>query len=273
MKVIDSFIFYNELDLLLYRLTILDPYVDHFVLVESTRTFSGETKPLFYKDNKEIFNKFNHKIVHVVVDDCPIQTKVHDDRAWKNESFQRDCIKRGIDYLAPSLSDEDCIFTSDLDEICDPERMKELRNGTLEFDRTYLNRLELDMYYYNLNSRVQGGWHGLKLITYLAYKNVKLSFQDMRTWEHSHPVPIVKKGGWHLSYFGNASRIQMKLKSFSHQEFNYDQYTNLESIERNMNNSTDILYRSNFQLLKVAIKDNTYLPPQYETYLKHYVKY
>jgi len=273
MKVIDSFIFYNELDLLLYRLTILDPYVDHFVLVESTRTFSGENKPLFYKDNKELFSKFNSKIVHIVVDDCPIQTKVHDDRAWKNETFQRDCIKRGIDYLAPSLSDEDCIFTSDLDEICDPERMKELRNGTLDFDRTYLNRCELDMYYYNLNSRVQGGWHGLKLITYLAYKNVKLSFQDMRTWEHSHPVPIIKKGGWHLSYFGNASRIQMKLKSFSHQEFNYDQYTNLESIEKNINNSTDILYRANFELLKVSVKDNTYLPPQYETYLKHYVKY
>ena len=254
MKVIDSFIFYNELDLLLYRLTVLDPYVDYFVLVESTRTFSGETKPLFYEENKELFREFHTKIVHIVVKDSPIQTKVHDDRAL-------------------SLSNEDCIFTSDLDEICDPERMKELRNGTLEFDRTYLNRFELDMYYYNLNSRVQGGWHGLKLITYMAYKNVKLSFQDMRTWEHSHPVPIVKKGGWHLSYFGNAARIQMKLKSFSHQEFNYDQYTNLESIEKNMNNSTDILYRPNFELLKVSVKDNTYLPPQYETYLKHYVKY
>ena len=127
MKVIDSFIFYNELDLLLYRLTILDPYVDYFVLVESTRTFSGETKPLFYEQNRELFKKFTNKIVHVVVDDSPIQTKVHDDRAWKNESFQRDCIKRGIDYLSPSLSDEDCIFTSDLDEICDPERLKELR--------------------------------------------------------------------------------------------------------------------------------------------------
>ena len=271
MKVIDSFIFYNELDLLLYRLTILDPYVDYFVLVESTRTFSGETKPLFYEENKELFREFHTKIVHIVVKDSPIQTKVHDDRAWKNESFQRDCIKRGIDSL--SLSNEDCIFTSDLDEICDPERMKELRNGTLEFDRSYLNRFELDMYYYNLNSRVQGGWHGLKLITFLAYKNLRLSFQDMRTWEHSHPVPIVKKGGWHLSYFGNAARIQMKLKSFSHQEFNYDQYTNLESIEKNMNNSTDILYRPNFELLKVSVKDNTYLPPQYETYLKHYVKY
>ena len=235
MKVIDSFIFYNELDLLLYRLTVLDQYVDYFVLVESTRTFSGEIKPLFYEENKELFRQFHTKIVHIVVKDSPIQIKVHDDRAWKNETFQRDCIKRGIDSL--SLSDEDYIFTSDLDEICDPERMKELRNGTLEFDRTCLNRFELDMYYYNLNSRVQGGWHGLKLITFLAYKNLRLSFQDMRTWEHSHPVPIVKKGGWHLSYFGNATRIQMKLKSFSHQEFNYDQYTNLESIEKNMNNS------------------------------------
>ena len=45
MKIIDSFIFYNELDLLYYRLSILDEYVDYFILVESKYTFSGDIKP------------------------------------------------------------------------------------------------------------------------------------------------------------------------------------------------------------------------------------
>ena len=35
MKIIDSFIFYNELDLLEYRLSILNDLVDYFILVES----------------------------------------------------------------------------------------------------------------------------------------------------------------------------------------------------------------------------------------------
>ena len=43
-KIIDCFIFYNELDLLNYRLNLLDEYVDYFVLVEATHTFVGNEK-------------------------------------------------------------------------------------------------------------------------------------------------------------------------------------------------------------------------------------
>ena len=54
-KVIDCFPFFNELELLKFRLTELDPYVDKFVLVESTRTFTGNFKPLYYSLNKDLF--------------------------------------------------------------------------------------------------------------------------------------------------------------------------------------------------------------------------
>lgn len=271
MKIVDSFIFYNELDLLKYRLAILDPYVDYFVLVEATHTHSGARKPLFYKDNQEMFAQFASKIVHIVVEDFPIQFEVRDDRSWRNENFHRNAIARGIDRLR--LNPEDCIFTSDLDEICDPEIMKKLRLGTLEYDTRNLNRLELDMYYYNLNCRVQGGWHGLKLITYGTYKALGLTFQDMRTWEWSHPVPIIPKGGWHLSYFGNAKHIANKLRYFAHQEFNYDRFTNEEIIEKVVEEGADILFRSDFKLQKVPIAENPYPPPQYDVYLQKYVKY
>jgi len=43
-KVYDCFTFFNELDLLEIRLNILDPYVDYFVIHESTETFSGKSK-------------------------------------------------------------------------------------------------------------------------------------------------------------------------------------------------------------------------------------
>ena len=51
--LIDAFIFYNELDLLELRLTVLDKYVDRFVLVESEVNHIGERKPLFYAENKD----------------------------------------------------------------------------------------------------------------------------------------------------------------------------------------------------------------------------
>ena len=71
MKIVDCFIFYNELDLLNYRLNVLNDVVDCFVLVEATRTFTGKQKPLHYAENKHLFEPFNHKIVHIVVDNFP----------------------------------------------------------------------------------------------------------------------------------------------------------------------------------------------------------
>ena len=67
MKIVDSFIFYNELDILNYRLSILDDYVDYFVLVESRYTFAGDLKPLYYLENKDKFEKFNSKVIHRII--------------------------------------------------------------------------------------------------------------------------------------------------------------------------------------------------------------
>jgi beta-1,4-mannosyl-glycoprotein beta-1,4-N-acetylglucosaminyltransferase len=44
MKIIDCFIFYNEIDLLNYRLNTLHEVVDYFIIVESTHTFMGKEK-------------------------------------------------------------------------------------------------------------------------------------------------------------------------------------------------------------------------------------
>ena len=52
IKIVDCFTFYNELDLLLYRLNILYDVVDYFIIVEATHTFTGIEKNLFFKENK-----------------------------------------------------------------------------------------------------------------------------------------------------------------------------------------------------------------------------
>ena len=58
MQTVDAFYFFDEFDLLEIRLNILEPYVDYFVLTESTVTFSGLDKPLYYQENKDQFEKF-----------------------------------------------------------------------------------------------------------------------------------------------------------------------------------------------------------------------
>jgi hypothetical protein len=69
MTVFDSFIFFNELDLLEMRLNILNDVVDYFVLTESPFTVSGNEKPLYYQENKDRFGKFNDKIVHYITEE------------------------------------------------------------------------------------------------------------------------------------------------------------------------------------------------------------
>tara|TARA_A100001015_G_scaffold319612_1_gene443034 strand:+ start:1124 stop:1954 length:831 start_codon:yes stop_codon:yes gene_type:complete len=273
MKIIDSFIFYNEFDLLNYRLSILNDFVDYFILVESTHTFTGHQKKLFYNENKKIFDKFNHKIIHIIVDNIPYKypnINYQQNDQWQNEYFQRNCISKGINQIKDILIDEDIILTSDVDEIPDPKILFKVKNNKLIFDKNNLNKLSLDMYYYNLNLRLGDGqnWHGIKLITWYSYNKINLSFQQMRIWEHSHNVPIIPYGGWHLSYFGDINFIINKIKGFSHQEYNNNKYINKEILEKKIKNGINFI--GGLKLQKIKVKDNTNLPPQYEIYLKDY---
>ena len=271
MQIIDSFIFFNELDMLKYRLSILNDYVDYFVLVESTHSFSGNLKELFYYNNKDMFKDFSHKIIHVVVDNLPFKKpniNISRNDQWKNEAFQRDSIKIGIDKI--TFSNEDIILTSDLDEIINPEILKKLKNNELQYNTNGLNRLALDMYYYNLNTLVgKQCWHGIKLFNFKTYKRLNLSFEEIRTYEWKNHVNIIENGGWHLSYFGDIKFIQNKIQNFSHQEFNNEVYNSESNIEKNVNNQTNI-FDKNKQLINIPIKDNNNLPPEYVKYLKKY---
>jgi beta-1,4-mannosyl-glycoprotein beta-1,4-N-acetylglucosaminyltransferase len=117
--VYDTFIFFNELELLELRLNELSDVVDRFILVEATRTFTNKPKPLYYAENKHLFSKFNHKITHIIVEDLP-----ESDNPWILERFQRNCISRGFN----NMSDDDIIMISDTDEIPRAEIVKEVTN-------------------------------------------------------------------------------------------------------------------------------------------------
>ena len=114
MKIIDCFIFYNELDLLKYRLNLLNNIVDYFIIVESTHTFIGKEKKLFFNENKHLFENFADKIIHIIVDDLPYKyndVNISRNNVWNNEFFQRNAISRGINYIK-DLAQSDLIIIS-----------------------------------------------------------------------------------------------------------------------------------------------------------------
>ena len=55
--------FFNELNMLKYRLAVLNDTVDLFVIVEATHTHSGKPKDLFLRDHFDEFAKYHHKII------------------------------------------------------------------------------------------------------------------------------------------------------------------------------------------------------------------
>jgi beta-1,4-mannosyl-glycoprotein beta-1,4-N-acetylglucosaminyltransferase len=264
MKIIDCFIFYNELDLLTYRLNVLNNIVDYFVIVESTHTFVGKEKKLFFNENKNLFDQFNKKIVHIIVDDFPHKypnVSIQNNHVWENEFFQRDALSRGIKSIG-ELSESDMIIISDLDEIPDPDTLNKIKNGKIIVD---INSLEMDLYYYNLHTKFNDKWGGAKILLYKKYIELNTSCSNIR----NITCPTIVNGGWHLSYFGDKYFIQNKIQNFSHQEYNNSEYTDVDKIEQRVKNESD-LYDRYIHLLKIKIEDNPYLPIDYDKYLQKY---
>ena len=67
MKIYDTFLFFNELELLELRMNILNEYVDYFVIVESAITFQGEDKEFIFEKNKSRFASFENKIIYLLI--------------------------------------------------------------------------------------------------------------------------------------------------------------------------------------------------------------
>lgn len=264
MKVYDCFQFFNELDLLEIRLNVLNDTIDYFVLTESTVTFSGLDKPLYYQENKDRFEKFNHKIIHVVVDDTP------EGNPFERDVFQKNAIIRGLD----KCSDDDIVITSDLDEIPDPEIVWELLS-VCEDDKVY--HFAQDLFYYYLNLKEVSGnllsytgefngveekkWLGSKVCKYKFLKQYGVN--ELRAPHMKDKGYRVYPGGWHFTYVGSdgkmtqQQRIAHKIECAAHQEFNNDIVKN--RIVENVESNKDIFYRpSQFQVVDI---DDSF--PQY----------
>jgi len=242
--IVDCFTFFNELDMLEYRLSVIP--ADKFVLVEATKTFSGKDKELFYEKNKARYQKWADKIVHVVVD----FPETGD--AWARERFQRNAIDRGLKQL--QLNDSDTILISDVDEIPNP--------AIISHQYSELHALYQDAYYYNLTCIVKRCWLFPRIMNWGTY----LKIGSPQSCRISPSYFILENGGWHLSYFGDTEFIKTKLVSFSHTEYSGDQYTDPKHIEDSIVSYKDL--NSGRQFSQVPILENRHLPPNHELILE-----
>lgn len=252
--IIDTFMFFNELDLLEIRLNELDSYVDKFVICESKKTHSGLTKPLHYFENQDKFKKFKNKIIHLVCD-------FNSPNPWKNEFDQRNFISESFS----NLKDEDIILLSDVDEIPNLEKIKDY---TFQHNKIYNLIQKLHFYYLNVICD-NIAWEGSQAFTYKTYKDSGNALSEIRRNNNrgfdSKLCAIDKlkidSSGWHFSYLGGYEKVKEKMISFMHQEMVNSKIL-METELKNKLNQLQWIFNDEHQVnLKQISIDNTY--PKY----------
>jgi len=234
------------------RLKELENVVDHYILCESNMTFSGLEKPLYFEERNISHPKLTHIVYNQTSSFCS---------PWKREMEQRDFLQTGLSKLDFNLEKDDIIILSDLDEIPDSDTLQKIKIKGLPTTDIY--SLNQDMYYYNLECKLERRWCWPKVFTYDTLLKSNKKFSEIRI---TSPYPIIKdKGGWHLSYFGDVEYIVNKIKSFSHQEFNNDKYLNKQQIEKLIKENKDILLGGSgiVRFRHIPIDQNKYLPKNY----------
>ena len=247
--IIDCFTFYNEIDLLDYRIKILSGVVDYFIVVEANQTHVGKPKDLYFP--KENYSN----VIYIIVDLPYTNPDTTKDEQWINEKYQRNSIQLGLNKL--QLNPDDIIIISDLDEIPDPRTLSELKN----FPMNQIYSLEQDLYYYNLTSLVVEKWYYPKI---LPFKHYTKTPDEIRYCDSN----FIKRGGWHLSYFGSIEFIANKIKNFVHQEFNDPQFTDTEKILARIQNYRDIYDREENKMKCTPLNINDYLPYRWDLLVK-----
>lgn len=237
MKV-DVFTFYNEIELLDFRLNHLKGLVDHVVIVEGDRTYAGKqyTSQLI---GRNLAEEYGYDITHIIV---PL--KEFPSSRWENEALQR----KIAGQFARDTYPEATIFFSCVDEILDPAVYT-------EYDTPHTLSLQNFYYYFNGKDVGEKPDHPMPI----AFPASALKDTDLHSlWESRHGFPTLFPAGWHFSYLGGVDRIKEKLEAYSHVE--NDTPAIKDSLEDNIAAGRDIFSRPDHKFEYVKIDDSF---PQY----------
>lgn len=227
-RVYDLFLFSNELQWLEIRLNTLAPYVDYFVIVESSRTFTNMPKPLVLKDNWDKFATFHHKMLHFVIED-----EVKSLRSWDHEDFfMNSLLTKTFPTLAGTdkeAAEGDALVVGHVDEIPKPATIMLLRHCQIP-DRLMLRS---HFYYYSFQWMHRGEqWARPSATVYHGLKNTILP-NDLRNgdggpeWFLLRPFQRWRQkadlynAAWHCSWcFSTIAEMLKKMETSSHTPWN-----------------------------------------------------
>jgi len=250
--------YFDEDFVLDLRLNILNDHIDSFVIAEATRDHTGRERKLNFNINN--FQKFKNKITYIVVEDLPIKLKFYK-KNWTGhhirDQYQRNALARGFE----NCNDDDLIMISDIDEIPNPEKIKDFKINNKYacfMQKNFQSKINL----LNVSDK---HWMGTK-ITQKKYLRSPQWLRSIKTskpafWKFYKPrqPQLIYDGGWHFSFLKEPRGISKKIQSYSHSEFNIPEFTDEQKIENRIKLKKDIFDR-NYKYEKIDM-DNSY--PKY----------
>lgn len=279
-KIYCCFCFFNELELLKLKLEELWDTVDYFVISESDVTHSGISKPPYFFENKDKFEKYKDKIIYQAVRDTPndfINLKVdpkkddatnlviqrvidgdwwdHSVQSYGRDTFQKESLIRPL--ITSNCQDDDLVILGDLDEIPKASIIKQIAE---DFDDDEIFHLQHKFCWYYLDiEKSNEVWYGNIVTSFKRFK--EQSFCEMRTRKAGN---FVDNAGWHFSYTHGADAIKTKIESFGEQSLNTPQ------IKDNIANNIENCLTSGHDLYNRPARFEV-IPIDYETMPKYLV--
>jgi beta-1,4-mannosyl-glycoprotein beta-1,4-N-acetylglucosaminyltransferase len=232
-KIYDCFLMYNELDLLKLRIRELYDHVDHIVICECVKSFSGEEKQLFYKVNSDLFAQYNDKIIHYIIPSPPdneYDTISTHRGAKSSERWQRNQIALAVKSVRPN----DLILVSDIDEIPNSSILNKVykicywSDCVMYFRQSWFllylnakvvrcNQINFASHHphnYSNNEKWIGTFASLAGRLSKRYNWNLNGVWGMKWGDHYLDEPIIDDAGWHFSYIGGMTSILSKIKAF-----------------------------------------------------------
>ena len=202
--IIDTSLFNNEFDMLDIHLAITEQYVDRWVIVEASRTFSGIPKPYNLTDNLDRFQqRYGNRLRVVTLELAADQIN------WVCENMMRRAI-------APALADcdpEDIVIHGDLDEIINPECWADIVAAMDQHDRPV--GCGFEMYMYKVDQRADRGWQGSAVARRRMFDTPHELYKGNSSKRkiRDHCIGLPRPVGWHWTWMGSDDSIRNKVLS------------------------------------------------------------
>ena len=265
-KIIDCFMFWNEIELLFIRLDILYDYVDNFIICEAKVSHSGKIIKDEYNfiKNRYLYEKYLDKIIFIPLSESTFSGKPdlgeNFNIIWPNENFQRKSLFSEI----KKFSDETLIAISDVDEIWDPKNLTIVKENVKEHGVCgNIQRL----FYYYLNCIKEQEWKG----TYFINRK-NLTFEKIQTLRNDRWIlPAYVRGGWHFSWMGGVDKIKEKFNCIAEHDI-ISKYSSEENIIKSITEITDLFNRTAHVngIQKIIDITNEILPNNINIYIEKF---